>query len=151
MEEEQFSLDLRSVYVLQGAQIDFYWDHIREGFNEVPSFYDYYTPEWVYEQLKKGHYQVWALSDGEIRGIVLTQILCFPRKNVLEILGAYGVDLLLFFEEMKDIFLRFAKKNNCDTMTARCRPGLARTLREFKPKAEFVVLSYPVPELGEDS
>lgn len=153
MELEQGDLfrPLKSVYVLQGAQIDFYWDQIREGFGEVPQFYDFFTPEFVYEQIKMGRYQVWALSDGAIRGIVLTQILCFPKQNVFEILGAYGVDMLHFFFEMKDVFLRFARQNGCDTMTARCRPGLARKFRPFMPKQEFITLSYPVPELGDAS
>lgn len=141
---------LKSVYVLQGAQIDFYWDQIKEGFGEVPGFYEFYTPEWVYGQLKSGLFQVWALSDGIIRGIVLTQIQALPRQNTFEILGAFGIDMLLFFDEMRDVFFRFARQNGCDTMLARCRPGLARKLRSYHPKAEYIVLSYPVPQLEDN-
>lgn len=143
--------NLKSVYVLQGAQIDFYWEQIKEGFAEVPQFYDFFTPEWVYSEIKMGHYQVWALSDGAIKGIILTQLLVYPKQNVFEILAAFGVDMLDFFSEMQDVFLRFARQNGCDTMTARCRPGLARKLKKFHPKQEFTILSYPVPELGESS
>lgn len=142
---------LKSVYVLNREQIDFYWDQIRDGFGEVPQFYDFFTPEYVYERIKMGHYQVWALSDGAIKGIVLTQILCFPKQNVFEVLGAYGIEMIHFYSELQDVFLRFARQNGCDTMYSRCRPGVARLLRKFHPKTEFITLSYPVPEIEEQS
>lgn len=138
---------IKSVFPLLGDQIDYYWPHIKEGFSEVPHFYEYYSPEWIYTQLKMGLYQVWALSDGEIKGIVLTQLQALPRQNTMEILAIYGVDMLEFFDEMQDVFLRFAKANGCETLLARVRPGLARKLRKFHPKQEYIILSYPVPNV----
>src|SRR4249920_3879240 len=92
---------LKSIYPLLGPQIDVYWDNIWEGFCSVPGFAQFYTPEYTYSQLKRGEYQVWALSDGQIKGIVLTQMFALPRSNVLEILCIFGVDMMDYFEEIK--------------------------------------------------
>lgn len=135
----------KNVYLLDGIQIDYYWGVISEGLKEVPNFYDYYTPEWAYQAAKTGQLQIWALSDGVIRAIVLTHIKALPRRRSFEILAAYGVGLLDFFKEMGDVFERVARQFDCDEISAICRPGLARELKKvFEAETEYVCLKHSV-------
>ena len=137
--------NIKNVYVLQDEQIDHYWPQIVELFNSVPEFWEYFTPEWTYQQVKMGLFQVWALSDGAIRGIVLTKILEYPRCRVFEIMALAGIEMLEFFEEMQDVFTRFAQVNGCTKFSAMVRPGLQRKLRGFGAASVMVILRKDIP------
>lgn len=148
VQKEFFLFPIKKVFPLLGEQIDHYWPQIEEGLKECPWYWDFYDGEWTYIGLKTGRLQVWALSDGIIRGIVLTQILSFPRKRVFEIVAIYGVDMLEFFNEMQDVFMWFAKENKCDTIQAVCRPGLQRLLKGFGAESVQIVLRREVSVQG---
>jgi len=120
----------KSVFLMNGDQIDDHWHNIALLMKECPGYYDYYTPEWTYERAKSGDLQLWAISDGAIRGIVVSQILVYPVQKVFEIIGAAGIGLLEFFDEMESVFEFIAADAGCSTIAARCRPGIARMLRK---------------------
>lgn len=147
-ENETSATPVRQIYLLQGAQIDFYWVQIVELFNSVPEFWEYYSPEWTYEQVKTGRFQVWALSDGAIRGIVLTQLLEFPRKKVFEIMALAGLEMMEFLSELETVFTRFAQRFGATTLSAQVRPALQRKLRAFGAEAVTVVLRKDIPCAG---
>ena len=140
---------MKNIYLLNEEQVDFYWHDICEGLKDCPGFYDYYSPEWVWEQIKSGHLLVWALSNGQIKGIVLTRILIFPKKRVFEILALYGIDMLEFFQEMEDTFMLIGKKYGCSCLSALARPGVQRKLTGFKVETTAMVLRREIPEIGE--
>jgi hypothetical protein len=120
----------KKVFLLDDNQIDFYWPEIMRLLGEVPGYYDFFTPEWTYQKAKSHDIQVWGLSDGAIRGIIITQILCFPAQKCFEILGAAGNGLLDFLGEMEDVFDFIAADAGCSTMISRTRPGLEKLLRK---------------------
>jgi hypothetical protein len=112
---------------------------------ECPNYYDYFTPEWTYSRAKNGNLQLWGLSDGEIKGIIVTQILIFPAQKVFEVLAAAGIGLLEYFDEMEEVFERIAESSGCQTIAARVRPGLERLLVKRKGAYKVTVtLSRPV-------
>lgn len=147
--QEESLRNIKKVFPLLGEQIDWYWPQIVEGLKECPGFYDYFSPEWAYAGLKTGRLQVWALSDGAIRGIVITQFVEYPRQRVFEIIAIFGIDMLEFFSEMEDVFEQIARKNNCTMISAVCRPGLQRLLRNFKAETTKMVLRRAVSQKGE--
>lgn len=147
--QEEDLQSIKRIYLLQGEQIDFYWGEIIEGLKACPGYFDYYNAEWTWEQVKTGHLLVWALSDGAIRGIVLTRISLFPKQKVFEILALYGLEMLTFFAEMEDVFMKIAQSYGCETIRANCRPGLKRLLKNFHVEHESMVLSRRVPQIGE--
>jgi len=134
----------RKVYMLNMGQVEFYWCNIVKLLEEVPGFYDFYTPEWAHEQIKMGLLHVWALEDGMIRGIVLTRILVFPRQKVFEVMAIAGLNSLEYLDEMDDIFERLARSAGCSTISGLLRPGLARKLRKHKAEVRAVVVFRPV-------
>jgi hypothetical protein len=112
---------------------------------ECPTYYECFTPEWTYARAKEGGIQVWGLSDGAIRGIVVTQILVFPAQKVFEVLAAAGIGMLEYFDEMEEVFEYIAADSGCQTIAARVRPGLERLLTRKKGAYKVMVtLSRPV-------
>jgi hypothetical protein len=126
------AMSRRQVFLLNPEQIDHYWADILQCLASCPGYYEFYTPEWTYERAKSGDLQIWGLSDGVIRGIVISQIVNFPRQRVFEVLGAAGVELLNYFDEMEEIFEFIAEDSGCQTMQARVRPGIERLLKKKK-------------------
>jgi hypothetical protein len=120
----------KTVFLMNQEQIDEHWANIQILMASCPGYYDFYTPEWTYQAAKDGNIQLWAISDGAIRGIVVSQILVFPAQKVFEIIGAAGIGLLEFFDEMEKVFEFIAADAGCQTIMARCRPGVERLLRK---------------------
>lgn len=134
----------KQVYLLLGPRLDFYWANIVEVLGEVPEFYNYFSPEWVYGQVVAGQMQVWALDDGAVRGVVVSRICVFPRQKVFEIVAAAGNGLLEFVEEMDLVFDRIAASAGCSTIAGVVRPGLARILKKRGGEVKYSVVSRPV-------
>lgn len=120
----------RRVFLLNSEQIDHFWPDVQQLLGSCPGYYELYTPEWTYQRAKSGDLQVWALSDGEIKGIVVSQIAVFPVQKVFEVLGAAGSGLLDFFDELEEIFDFIAADCGCGMISARVRPGIERLLRK---------------------
>lgn len=135
----------RSVFLMNSEQIDDHWPNIQHLMASCPGYYDLYTPEWTYHRAKSGDLQLWALSDGAIRGIIVTQIVVFPAQKVFEIIGAAGVGLLEYFDEMEKMFDFIAADSGCQTILSRVRPGLERLLTKRKLAHKVsVMMSRPV-------
>ena len=131
--EEAPSQPMKSVFLLSPDQIDFHWANIQELMKSCPGYYDFYTPDWTYSAAKNGDLQLWGLSDGMIRGIIVSQILVFPAQKVFEIIGAAGIGMLEFLDEMEKVFEYIAADAGCRTIMARVRPGMERVLRKKHP------------------
>ena len=120
----------KTVFLLDPKQIDQFWGDIIHILAEVPGYFDFFTAEWTYARAKSGDLQIWGLTDGQIRGFVVSQILVFPAQKAFEILGAGGPGTLHFMDEMEDVFEMIAEQAGCDNIIARIRPGLERILRK---------------------
>lgn len=116
----------RKVYLLDDARLDHYWTEIAKLLQEVPLFKDLYDPVDVYSQLKMGHFQAWALSDGEIRAIVVTTINVFPKAKVFQILAVSGSKFLELWDEADATFDWVARDAGCQYIQAVARKGLGR-------------------------
>jgi hypothetical protein len=132
----------KNVFPIVGRQIDFMWELIWPLFREVPGFLDLYDEGWTYKNLKMGHLQIWAYSDTEIRGMVLTRINVFPKCKVLDIMTISGVDGLQFMQELDDVFEVLAEQQGCKFMSSSVRPGFERIFirnHEFRRQSSSVI------------
>ncbi len=77
----------------------------------------------VYEAIKAKDMQLWIAFDDEgLCAILVTQIICFPRKKVLRLVFTAGErfeDWLHLFDEIKN----FAKHHGCESVEGYGRPG----------------------------
>lgn len=136
--------ELKKVYLLDDGRVDFYWAQIEVVLGEIPGFYDYYTSEWAYQQIKMGHLHVWALDDGAIRGIVLSRIAVYPKQKVFDILAIGGVGTLEFFAEMTTTFEKLAVACGCASFSAQVRPGISRKLKKHLAGVVSHTITRPV-------
>lgn len=144
LQEEHMAQRVREIVLMNPEQIDFHWEGICEALAEVPNFYDFYDQAWAYHEAKMGTLQVWALSDGMIRGIVLTRMLVYPRQKVLEIMAMTGTAMLEYFETLEDVLERFAVAGECQTISCLTRPGIARKTRRHMGEVRAHVVFRPV-------
>lgn len=132
----------KSVFLMSKDQIEHYWPDIVRVLGEVPGYYEFFTPEWTYARVMNDQMQVWGFTDGEIKGIAVTQILVFPAQKAFEILGAGGPGMMDFMDQMEGVFERIAADTKCDSIIARARPGLARYLIRKKGAINGAVWIY---------
>lgn len=142
VEEQEAPRQTQQVFLMSKDQIDHYWPHIVRILGEIPGYYDFFTPEWTYSRAAGGHLQVWGFSDGEIKGLAVTQVLVFPATKAFEILGAGGIGMVDFFDPMEDVFEKIAADAECNMIIARARPGLARLLARKKGVIQGAVWIY---------
>lgn len=128
-----------------GTQIDTLWELIWPLFREVPGFLDLYDEAWTYQNIKMGDLQVWAYSDSEIRGMVLTRINVFPKCKVLDVMTISGIAGVDFMQELDDVFEMLARQQECKFISVAARPGMERLLaRRHRGQRRYSVLSRPV-------
>lgn len=141
--ERQFGL-------LSTEQFLHYWPEILPNLKAVPYFLEYCTVEWVLEQTLKGHLQFWALSDGSVRGIIMTRVQVTPAQRVLQLTLAFGNDFEEYIELAETTLFRFAQMMECTRMELIGRKGWRRKLRRFNPDFCYEVLSKAVSTRGRD-
>lgn len=135
----------RNISPVTGDMVDILWDRIWSLFREVPGFLFLYDEAWTYKSVKTGHWQVWAYSDSEIRGMVLTRINEFPKCNILEVMGISGIAGVEFMADLDALFESLARQQNCAYITMTVRPGYERLItREFQGQKIGSVVSRPV-------
>jgi hypothetical protein len=109
---------------LPNFMIDDYWSEIepliKKPFDKMNV--DYYTLEDIRGFIKDESMQAWIAIDEKIKGCVITDVINYPRKRILELLFIGGEDLdswLYGWENIKD----FAKKEGCKEIKSEGRPG----------------------------
>lgn len=135
----------RNISPITGQMIDVLWDRIWALFREVPGFLLLYDEAWTYNSVKTGHWQVWAYSDSEIRGMVLTRINEFPKCNVLEVMGISGIAGVEFMDDLDALFESLARQQACAYITMTVRPGFEKLIiQRFQGQKIGSVVSRPV-------
>lgn len=143
MQEEQGVQ--KKVGTFDRNQIDFYWKDIVPLLENVVGFSEFYTIASVYELLQSGDWQLWALSDSMIQGVVITTIRVFPKVKVFQILVAAG-NFLQFFDEIEAMFEWLARDSGCTFIQGQVRSGVARKLKRSRGDLRQVIITRRVVE-----
>lgn len=135
----------KNVWPMVGDAVDFHWEWIWGLFKDVPGHVNLYTESYTFQQVKSGHWQVWAYSDSEIRGIMATRVNVFPRAKVLDVIGVSGISGLDFMKNLDDLCESLARQQGCQYLTTLARPGMERVLgRKHRAIELYSVLVRPV-------
>lgn len=135
----------KNIAPIAGDSIDALWEVIWPLFREVPGFLNLYDESWTYKNIKMGHLQVWAYSDSEIRGMVLTRINVFPNCRVLDVMTMSGIAGVDFMQELDDVFEILAQQQGCAYISVSARPGMERLVaRRHRGQRMYSVLTRPV-------
>ena len=95
-------------------------------------------PEDVFPLLCMGEMQLWVVvNETKIQATVITQIIDYPRKNVLRVLCLGGRGLKNWyhlFYQIED----FARSNDCSAIEAWARKGFEKMLPDWKSSYQIL-------------
>lgn len=128
-----------SVFPICGVAVDGYWELVWDCFQQIPEWLHLYTEQWTYQQVKTGHLHVWAYSDGEIRGIMVTRINVFPKCKILDVVGISGHAGLEFMDDLDAVCETLARQHGCSYLACAARPGMERILKRKHRATSFMV------------
>lgn len=125
------------VVLIQPGDLELVWDEVvplieaalKHSEGEV-------IPEDLIKPIKIGKMQLWvALSDGVIAAMI-TEIVVYPRKRVLRVItiagkDGYGMSRWYGFLPLVE---GFALNNNCSSLEAWTRKGMAKKLTDWEHK-----------------
>lgn len=112
------------------ALIEGLWEKIepliQESLEESKLYLDYSTTD-IYFFLCSSEMQCWIVEDqGDLVAVLITQILVFPQRKVLEVFAAAGTRMEEWLYMVSDTIWAFAKERHCKGMRVYGRPGWAR-------------------------
>ena len=94
-------------------------------------------PEDLIEPLKTGKMQLWvALKDNHVIAAMITEIIIYPRKRVLRVITIAGKDGrgMSKWYGFLPLVEGFALSNNCSSLEAWTRKGMAKKLKDWEHK-----------------
>jgi hypothetical protein len=132
---------VRALSLLNQEQVAHYWPDILRELRET-NMYEFWTPEQIFERLANGAMQCWALSDSEIRLILLTDVIVYASGvRVLRFVGGVGKRLKEFLPLIVEVFGRITRQLKCDHVEVAGRKGWERLLKPYGFKHSFTVLT----------
>jgi len=117
---------------LSSAQIDAQWEAYGPHLERFEKETQVASAEAIREACKKGDKQLWSVSDQQLRGVVVTQVIESPKGRVCEIYAACGT---CSREGMRAVLGRlrmWAVGVGCSYMRIYGRKGWKRVLPEFR-------------------
>lgn len=125
---------------LPASGIDEIWPSI-EGYVEKAihssRFPDLYDAEFIKKGIRNRDFQLWIVYDDQIRAVVITQVLKYPKAKVLDLNFVGGENMLHLIEQGWGALKLFAKHEGCKYIRGYGRKGWTRLLPE-KPAYSVV-------------
>lgn len=121
--------------LLLGDELTAYWPQIWRDMEKVPHIWQlYWTREAIEEEVFLGRAQVWAagprLEFGlQIRAVVLTRVLTYPKGRFLEGMFMFGNSLEEALPVLHATFQKFAMMQQCQNMLVQGREGWGAALK----------------------
>lgn len=123
-----------SVYVVSSDMVDSFWELVQPLLIPAVEVAGELAVDDLYPALKDGSKLLWISFDDSLGlyGAAVTSIVQHPLKKVLllEYLGAVPNTMKLCFEEVRDIFTKWAKHHECDSIEVYGRKGWERVLKD---------------------
>jgi hypothetical protein len=124
------------------------WPRVREFITDVCAHtHGRYEPEDVLDELCAGVSHLWvAFEDKNILGAVVTNIMNYPRKRVLNCPFVTGDDFKSWKDPMLALLRRFAADHGCACLESTARLGWARVFKDDGYEALWQTFELPLGE-----
>lgn len=111
------------------------------------SDYNGRSPSDFVEAMLQELFQMWRLSEGEDRGILITKVLATARgTRTLYVEGMAGVGFVKRPKELAELLFSLARKGQCQSLTGWVqRPGMEKMLGEMELPIVASVFMKEVP------
>jgi hypothetical protein len=126
--------------------IDTCWSKV-EPFAKLAADYTYgrYTVDDIYDSVTEHNYQMWvAMEDSEFKGLVITNVVTYPKRKLLAMQFCGGVDLKLWKAPMLELLQKFGSAMGCDGIESTGRPGWAKVFKNDGYEARWVIYELPI-------
>jgi hypothetical protein len=124
-----------TVYAIPTEVLDDFWPAAKTLLTSAVSVAGEVSSDDLYPELKNGNKLLWVAAEGflEIYGAAVTTVIAYPLKKVLlvEYLSAVPNKMDRFFHQGMDLFTKWAKHHECDTIEVHGRKGWERVLKDY--------------------
>jgi len=125
------------VILIQPDDLDVVWDEVVPLISAALEYSEgEVIPEDLVKPIKIGKMQLWvAMSDGVIAAMI-TEIVVYPRKRILRVITIAGKDGrgMSKWYGFLPLVEGFAISNNCSSLEAWTRKGMAKKLTDWEHK-----------------
>ena len=141
--EKEFTDNLQSeanckVVLIQPDDLEMLWDEVVPLIEAALKYSEgEVIPEDLIKPIKIGKMQLWtALSEGSVIASMITEIVVYPRKRVLRVITIAGKDGrgMSRWYGFLPLVEGFALSNNCSSLEAWTRKGMAKKLTDWEHK-----------------
>ena len=141
--EKEFTDNLQSeanckVVLIQPDDLEMVWDEVVPLIEAALKYSEgEVIPEDLIKPIKIGKMQLWtALSEGSVIASMITEIVVYPRKRVLRVITIAGKDGrgMSRWYGFLPLVEGFALSNNCSSLEAWTRKGMAKKLTDWEHK-----------------
>ena len=126
------------VVLIQPGDLELVWDEVVPLIEAALKYSEgEVIPEDLVKPIKIGKMQLWAaLSEGSVIAAMITEIVVYPRKRVLRVITIAGKDGrgMSKWYGFLPLVEGFALSNNCSSLEAWTRKGMAKKLTDWEHK-----------------
>lgn len=90
-----------------------------------------YLADDILDAVKARKMQLWAVRDDEIRAVVVTEVLEYPRSRKLGVVGVAGEGMRDYLHLLPEVLEAYAKEQGCTSVRAGGREGWVRALAVY--------------------
>lgn len=138
------------VSLVPNTHVDNVWPSI-ERYADMAAEYTFgrYTTADIKDSILNNNHNLWIAFEGtDIKGIVVTNFIQYPRMRCLAMQFTAGEDLKEWKDPMLALLQRWATDNNCDKIESSGRPGWPRMLKNDGAAVLWHTYELPVADSG---
>jgi hypothetical protein len=140
--EKEFTYNLQSegnckVVLIQPDDLEMVWDEVVPLIEAALKYSEgEVIPEDLVQPIKTGKMQLWVAMSGGVIAAMITEIVVYPRKRVLRVITIAGKDGrgMSRWYGFLPLVEGFALSNNCSSLEAWTRKGMAKKLTDWEHK-----------------
>ena len=125
------------VVLIQPGDLEVVWDEVVPLIEAALKYSEgEVIPEDLVQPIKTGKMQLWVAMSGGVIAAMITEIVVYPRKRVLRVITIAGKDGrgMSRWYGFLPLVEGFALSNNCSSLEAWTRKGMAKKLTDWEHK-----------------
>jgi len=133
---EQVGINCK-VVLIQPGDLELVWDEVVPLIEAALKYSEgEVIPEDLVQPIKTGKMQLWVAMSGGVIAAMITEIVVYPRKRVLRVITIAGKDGhgMSKWYGFLPLVEGFALSNNCSSLEAWTRKGMAKKLTDWEHK-----------------
>ena len=135
------------VVLIQPGDLELVWDEVVPLIEAALKYSEgEVIPEDLVQPIKTGKMQLWVAMSGGVIAAMITEIITYPRKRVLRVITIAGKDGrgMSKWYGFLPLIEGFALSNNCSSLEAWTRKGMAKKLKDWEHK--YMVITKDLKE-----